>query len=101
MPEITYRDIEPVTRELINMTVARQDPYGLVRLRHLDAMYQAIAHRPVATTQESVRADIDDAVGCFDSGSDEGSEAGEGVPTLPTIGGGSAEERDGRLGRAE
>ncbi|WP_432981940.1 hypothetical protein [Dactylosporangium sp. CA-233914] len=64
----TYGDIEPVTRELINMTVAQSDPFGSVKLRHLDAMFHAIAGRPIAATQELVRADIEHAVYHFNNG---------------------------------
>ena len=62
----TYGDIEAVTRELINMAVAQQDEFGLVKARHLDAMFRAEAERPVAVTPELVRADVDDALHCFD-----------------------------------
>jgi len=55
-----------VTRELINVAVARFDVYGSVKLQHLDAMFHAIADRPVATSPELVRADIDDALRRFD-----------------------------------
>jgi hypothetical protein len=73
MPGITYSDIEPVTRELIAVMVARQDEYGLVKPRYLDAMFQTIAQRPVGPTQELVRSDIHDALRCFDQASDDGS----------------------------
>ncbi|WP_327006849.1 hypothetical protein OHA72_05970 [Dactylosporangium sp. NBC_01737] len=61
-----YGDVEAVTRELINIAVARFDVYGSVKLEHLDAMFHTIADRPVATSPELVRADIDDALRRFD-----------------------------------
>lgn len=66
---ITYRDIEPVTRQLIffKIEVDRMDQFGLMTARHFDATFEAIADDPIGETPVAVRADVERALRILDS----------------------------------
>ncbi|WP_426514688.1 DUF6508 domain-containing protein [Dactylosporangium sp. McL0621] len=65
--QITYRDIEAVTRQLIvcKIEADRLDTYGLMKARHFDEIFAAIADDPVAETPSAVRADLERALNVF------------------------------------
>jgi O-acetyl-ADP-ribose deacetylase (regulator of RNase III) len=64
---ITYRDIEAVTRQLIfyKIEADRLDAYGLMKARHFDAIFAAVADDPIGDTPLAVRADVERALKVF------------------------------------
>jgi O-acetyl-ADP-ribose deacetylase (regulator of RNase III) len=65
--KITYRDVEAVTRQLIfyKLEADGLDTYGMMKARHFDAMFAAIADDPIAETPLAVRADVERALNVF------------------------------------
>jgi hypothetical protein len=64
---ITYRDIEPVARQLIIFKIEAEnmDEFGLMKARHFDAMFEVIADAPIGQTPVAVRADVERALSIF------------------------------------
>ena len=64
---ITYRDIEAVTRQMIFYKVAADglDTYELMKGRHFDAIFAAIADDPIGETPSAVRTDVERALNVF------------------------------------
>lgn len=65
--KITYRDIEAVARQMIFYQVEadRLDTYGLMKARHFDQIFAAIADHPIGDTPSAVRADVERALNVF------------------------------------
>jgi O-acetyl-ADP-ribose deacetylase (regulator of RNase III) len=64
---ITYRDIEAATRQLIFFKIEADslDTYGMMKARHFDEIFAAIADDPIGETPLAVRADVERALNIF------------------------------------
>jgi hypothetical protein len=70
MDKITYRSVEPVTRQLIFYKIEgdKLDEFGLMKARHFDAIFEVIADDPIGETPLAVRADVERALRILEPG---------------------------------